>query len=143
MKNSPQSKSPSRLHEIEIIERKRIVDTRGSFLKVITGYENRLDQRLGEAYFVLGHPGQLRASHYHKLATEWFTLIVGRALLSLICIETNKRREIYLDAESPVTVRVPPTVVHIIRNCGSEDFILFAYSDLRYNESDTIAFEDK
>ena len=60
---------------IKIIERKKIIDSRGWFLKVITGKEEYLPQFTGEVYLISANPGESRANHYHNEANEWFTLV--------------------------------------------------------------------
>lgn len=130
----------SQLDFVEIIPRKHIFDSRGSFLKLIVGNKNGLNEYLGEAHVVIGYPGQSRANHYHKKATEWFTLISGVATLQLVEVETGNRRDIPLDASKPVTVRVPSLVAHAFSNHGKSDFMLFAYSNCRYDSNDITPF---
>jgi dTDP-4-dehydrorhamnose 3,5-epimerase-like enzyme len=131
----------SRLAGIEVIARRYIDDSRGSFLKIVHGTEPGLPDTMGEIYMVRGYPGQTRANHYHVAATEWFTLIGGRAMLHLVDTESAADRKIMLDAADPVTVKVPPLVAHSFVTVGDQDFVLIAYSDERYVPSDTIAFD--
>ena len=67
---------------IEIINRKRINDSRGWFLKPITGTEKGLPHFTGEIYTVYSENGASRGGHYHKKAKEWFTLLSDSMLLS-------------------------------------------------------------
>jgi len=60
---------------IKIIPRKKIEDSRGWFLKVITGLEDGLPDKMGEVYTVYSEKGAARGGHYHIEATEWFTLL--------------------------------------------------------------------
>lgn len=130
----------NRLSQVETIRRSHISDKRGSFLKIMHGAEPGLPAAMGEIYLVRGYPGQSRANHYHEVATEWFTLISGTAILKLIDVKTAASMTLTLDAVNPITVKVPPMIAHSFVNSGNEDFVLIAYSDERYASADTIAF---
>ena len=86
---------------IEIINRKRIEDSRGYFLKVLTGKENGLSKSFGEIYLTMAYPNEFRGGHYHKLATEWFTIIEGRATLIIEDINTNEKIHLNMDSKTP------------------------------------------
>lgn len=132
----------NRLSGVETIRRSYISDKRGSFLKIIHGAEPGLADAMGEIYLVRGYPGESRANHYHRVATEWFTLISGAVVLKLTDVESAVSMTLALDAGNPVTIKVPPMVAHSFLNTGNEDFVLIAYSDERYDPTDTVAFED-
>lgn len=125
--------------KIEIIERKRLEDSRGWFLKVINGNERNLPAYTGEIYITSATKNSTRGSHYHIKATEWFTLIQGQAILTLEDIDSKEVLELTLDAKSPQTIVIPPNVAHSFLNKSQEDFILIAYTDELYDPSDTIA----
>lgn len=123
---------------IEIIPRKKIDDTRGWFLKVITGKENGLPAFTGEVYTVYSEDGASRGGHYHIQATEWFTLLQGKAKLELYDVNTNERYTIELDTDTPRTVVVPPNVAHRFDAIDKESFLIIAYTDVLYKAEDTI-----
>jgi dTDP-4-dehydrorhamnose 3,5-epimerase-like enzyme len=127
--------------KIELIERKRLSDERGWFLKVINGKEEGLPDRTGEVYIVHGKPGNIRGGHYHKLAHEWFTLIEGEATLNLCDTESGERLSINFSADKPVTIHVPPFIAHQFESLGESEFTVIAYTDVLYDPSDTIAFK--
>lgn len=129
------------LSEVKIIERKRLADHRGWFVKAIDGHEEGLPAHTGEVYLTCGTVGQSKGGHYHPKAQEWFTLIQGQATLRLYDVQTGQRRDIDLDAAVPVTVYIPPMVAHLVVNASpTHDFILLAYTDLLYDPADTISF---
>lgn len=125
---------------IEIIKRNLIIDTRGYFLKVLTGTEKGLPRHTGEIYLTMAKPNESKGGHYHELATEWFTIINGKSTLQLEDINSKEKLYIYLDSETPVTVVVPPNVAHRFDNESSNEFVLLAYSDALYDPEDTIAY---
>jgi dTDP-4-dehydrorhamnose 3,5-epimerase-like enzyme len=128
------------LSRVKRISRELIKDSRGWFLKVITGTEENLSGKTGEIYFTCAIPGQTKGKHYHEKAQEWFTLILGNAVLVLEDIYTKERVEIELSAEKPETIFIPPFVAHSIENRYYEDCVLCAYTDKQYDPQDTINY---
>lgn len=123
----------------QIIERRKITDPRGFFLKTMTGLEPDLPQQFGEIYVIKGDAGQARANHYHNLATEWFTLLQGRVRLNLRHVDTGEHASLLLDDLAPITVRINPRVAHSLMGVDQCDYVLMAYTDVRYDPADTIA----
>lgn len=130
----------SNLNEkIGSIKRNLLQDSRGSFLKVING--NEADNPFNcEVYITSAKPGESKGGHYHLKAREWFTLIKGKAILTVIDIKTNEKSEISLSETNPETIYIPPGIAHNFFNVGDCDFILIAYTNVEYDPSDTINF---
>ena len=125
--------------KITIIERKKLGDTRGWFMKVIDGYEEGLPKHTGEIYLTYASGiNQVRGDHYHDKATEWFTLLQGQSDLKLMDMESKETIIIPLSAEDPKTVVIPPNVAHAFINTQEEPFLLLAYTDELYDPVDTI-----
>jgi len=128
--------------KITIIERTKLGDTRGWFMKVINGYEEGLPDHTGEIYLTYASGlNQVRGDHYHDKATEWFTLLQGDAELKLMDMDTKETILIELSAEQPKTIVIPPKVAHAFINTKEEPFLLLAYTDELYDPVDTIATE--
>jgi dTDP-4-dehydrorhamnose 3,5-epimerase-like enzyme len=134
---------PTKLDQVQIIPRRLISDERGWFLKVIDGKEPSLPAATGEIYLTYALPGQARGNHYHKLASEWFTVVLGEARLILADLETGERRELQLSATKPTTVFVPAGIGHVFINPpeAPEPMLLIAYADTLYDPVDTIMME--
>lgn len=126
--------------KVEIIQRRIISDQRGWLLKAVTGKENGLPNHTGEIYTVCGYPNQIRGGHYHNLATEWFTLIVGESILRLKDMETKEEYSLRLVMDNPLTIVVPPMIAHQFESCSDGEFMVLAYSDFHYDPSDTVRF---
>lgn len=126
--------------KIEIINRNKIEDHRGWFLKVITGTENNLHNTIGEFYVTVAKSNQSKGGHFHPKAKEWFTLIKGSCILELIDIETKEYFSIELNENNPQTIFVPNNLAHNFKNNSDSEFILLAYSDILYDPADTIIY---
>ena len=131
----------SQIDKVKIINRNLIKDSRGWFIKAITGTEDNLPSYTAEVYLTMGKPGQKKGGHYHQKAVEWFLLIQGNAILKLEDVETHKQLEIEMSLEKAITVFIPNNVAHMVINNGDKDFILLAYTDILYDPKDTIAYD--
>lgn len=129
----------SLLDRIRKYPRQRRGDERGWLLKVIDGHEVGLPAQTGEIYVVMGRPGQIRGAHYHPLASEWFTVLEGRAALLLADPATGERAEVALSADDPFTVHVPRGIAHAFV-AAEEGLLLSAYADRLYDPADTIPY---
>lgn len=126
---------------IIIYDRKLISDGRGWFLKPVTGLEEGIDETpFGEIYLTLGKPGQRKGGHFHPLANEWFCLIEGDGILKLEDISTHEEMSIHMSGMEPKTIFVPNNVAHIFINNGNADMLVLAYTDRKYEPTDTVAW---
>jgi len=82
---------------------------------------------------------QARANHYHDLATEWFTILLGRVRLNLRHVDTGEHASPLLDDQSPFTGRINPRVAHSLMGEDHSDYVMMAYTNVRYDAADTIA----
>jgi dTDP-4-dehydrorhamnose 3,5-epimerase-like enzyme len=125
---------------IRFIERSRLSDERGWFLKVLTGLEDELPEPVGEMYFTHAVPGQVRGNHFHHLAHEWFTVIQGVAEVGFLDPKTGERLDYVAKSSTPVTIHVPPGIVHAFKNpeTATEPMLLVAYSSEIYDSADTV-----
>lgn len=122
-------------------KRNKIEDSRGWFLKVINGTEYNLPKSTGEVYLTMAMPGEMKGSHYHLVANEWFTLITGECILKLEDIKTKEYKEFFLKSNDPISIYVPSGIAHAFLNTSkNSDFILIAYSDQLFNPNDTVPF---
>jgi dTDP-4-dehydrorhamnose 3,5-epimerase-like enzyme len=127
--------------KIKIIPRKKIVDSRGWFLKVIDGKEEKLPQHTGEVYIIQANPGETRANHYHKEANEWFTLIQGKADMLIEDVDSGEKLTIKIDGNHPETVFVPNNIAHAFKNTADQPYVLITYTDKLYDPEDTIQYK--
>jgi dTDP-4-dehydrorhamnose 3,5-epimerase-like enzyme len=125
---------------IKIIERQIVMDSRGWFLKVITGKEEHLPQFTGEVYLISANPSESRANHYHNEANEWFTLVQGKAEMIIEDIETKERIVLQLDSEKPLTIYIPHHIAHTFNNLSDVPYIIVTYTDRLFSPKDTVSY---
>jgi dTDP-4-dehydrorhamnose 3,5-epimerase-like enzyme len=130
----------SRLEAMRRIPRTTRRDDRGWLLKVLNGHEDHLRSDVGECYVTWSEPGQIRGNHYHPVTSEWFTVILGRARLTLCDPETGERASMELDGSEPVTVFVPAGLAHVLRTHDDLSALLVVYADHPYDPADTVPF---
>lgn len=127
--------------KIKIIERKLLINQRGWFLKVITGFENALPNRIGEIYLTMANPGEWRANHYHYKTAEWFTIFEGEAKIILEDINSKEKLELLINAVNPKTLYVPPGIAHVFINTSPiNKMMLIAYAENTYDPADTCPY---
>lgn len=130
----------SRLEEVQHIPRATRQDARGWLLKILDGREDHLRTEVGECYVTWSEPGQIRGNHYHPVTSEWFTVIQGRAQLTVCDPEAGDRATMELDASEPVTVYVPAGLAHVWCTGADSGTLLIAYADHPYDPADTVPF---
>jgi dTDP-4-dehydrorhamnose 3,5-epimerase len=127
---------------VEVQAMTKRVDQRGWLLKMLMRPEIDGDTAFGEIYVTVALPGVVKGIHYHEKCTEWFCVICGKGKLVLLDRHTSERCEIAMGDENMVRVRVPPQVVHAVKNVGHEMMYMIAYADRPYDPShpDTIPY---
>jgi len=120
----------------EVRPLRRLDDSRGWFLKALQA-RHLQGRAFGEAYLSVGAPGETRANHFHRRTTEWFCPVAGRGTLYLFDVETSRRAQVRFDAESPVSVRVPPGVAHSLVADAGDELAVLAVADVEYDPEDT------
>lgn len=87
-------------------------------------------------------PGQKKGGHYHKRKTEWYCVIRGRGLLTLVDNNSKEKEELEIGERNMVLVRIPPLTTHTIKNIGGSELFLLAYVDEAFNEQDPDTYYD-
>lgn len=119
-------------------------DERGWFAEIVRTEDlNGSKKPFGQMYVTTANPGQTKGKHYHTRKTEWFCIVSGKGLLTLVDLGTKERQEIEMGEDNMIAVRIPPNVWHAVANKGNSEMFLLAYIDESYNpeDPDTIAQE--
>ncbi|MBL8413482.1 MAG: dTDP-4-dehydrorhamnose 3,5-epimerase family protein [Propionivibrio sp.] len=108
-------------------------DTRGWLVKLLMREHINGPLDFGEIYITAAHAGQVKGNHFHERASEWFSVIQGRALMSVRVMASGESALVELSADAPEIIKVAPGVAHAFKNNGSGMMLLLAYADDPYN----------
>lgn len=117
-------------------------DERGWFAEILRADEVE-NPKLGQIYITVANPGQTKGKHYHTRKTDWFCVVKGKGLLTLVDIKSGDKQEVEMGEDNMITVQIPPGVWHAITNRGDNEMFLLGHIDEPYNpnDPDTIAKE--
>ena len=105
-------------------------DSRGNFVEVI-----RTDNK-GQTSFSTTKPGITRGNHFHTRKVERFTIIQGKAQISLRKIGTEEVINLNINGNKPSFVDIPIWYTHNLTNTGKEDLIMNFWINESYNVND-------
>jgi dTDP-4-dehydrorhamnose 3,5-epimerase len=95
---------------------KVIPDERGRVMEILRRDEAHF-KGFGQVYLTTVYPGVVKAWHYHKLQTDFFTCVRGMVKVALYDFrEESPTRgmlnELYVGEHNPCLVSIPPGVYH-------------------------------
>lgn len=85
-------------------------------------------------------PGQIKGNHYHKRKTEWYCVVKGKGLLTLVDLHAKDKKEIEIGEENMILVKIPPLTFHRLTNIGNDELLLLTYVDEPFDESNPDTF---
>ena len=125
------------LEQVEILETERHQDRRGWLHVALRAGQLPEGVGPGELYVVhTTEAGVRRGDHLHHRATEWFSVVEGRARFELKDPQTGERKEIQLEDNPPRTLMVPAGLAHAIVNQGPGPMTVVAWADHPYDPDD-------
>lgn len=110
-------------------------DNRGWLVEVIRK-EDIGHGAFGQVLVTAAKPGQVKGGHYHKRKIEWFCVIKGRGLLTVINNISGKKEDYTLGQKNMFLVKIPPYNTHFIKNTGDEEMLLLVYVNEAFRPSD-------
>ena len=99
-------------------------DPRGALYEILTTRDGSIEP-IVHVYQVLAAPGSIRAGIYHRHQHDRLTFLTGCFDVVLYDIRAgsptmNRLNVFRLGEEQPCLLRIPPFVIHGVRNAGSE-----------------------
>ncbi len=118
------------------IQLTRRADNRGSFFEIIRSHGGS-----GQSSFSTTLPGITRGDHYHRRKIERFTVLQGRARISLRRLFTDEVFSFEVSGEAPGAIDMPTMWAHNITNIGDEMLYTSFWTNDIFNPQnpDTIA----
>lgn len=124
------------------IKKKRLKikkDERGVLIEVIK--PDYVDASLqGQVFLTTAYPGKTKGNHYHLRKTEWYCVIKGVGMLTLVDIKTKEKKQKKMSDKTMELIEIPPQTFHSITNIGKEDMSLLVYVNEIFDEKDSDTF---
>lgn len=123
---------------IDLINRE---DERGRLFEVFKESEVGRSFK-GQVFIATTKPGKTRGLHFHKRKTEWYSVLRGKAKLTIINNETKEEKFYNMNGKNPQVVEIPPKHFHFIKNIGKSDMQLLVYVDEVFNSENPDTFTE-
>jgi glycosyltransferase involved in cell wall biosynthesis len=124
------------LERVQVVEQRRIEDSRGFLQKILTASQVGGKVPQGEVYVTAALPGESKGHHFHRRMGEWFAVVQGSGRLLLCDVSTGERREIEFGAQRPRSIYVPAGLAHAVENVGSELLVCVAWAEREHDPTD-------
>ncbi|MFH1833020.1 MAG: cupin domain-containing protein [Candidatus Levyibacteriota bacterium] len=107
-------------------------DIRGWLAEILTPKDVG-NKAFGLIVVTTAKPGQTKGRHYHKRKTEWYCVIKGDGMLTLIDNKTRETKKIEMGEKNMIMVQIPPNHFHLIENIGKTEMFLLVYVNELFN----------
>ena len=97
----------------------------------------------GQISFSTTKPCVTRGNHFHTRKIERFTVIRGKAKISLRKIGNNETIDFFIDGDNPAYIDMPVWFTHNISNVGDEDLYTQFWINEYYNPDDADTYYEK
>ena len=97
------------------ISLQRHADARGAFFEIVRSRGGQ-----GQSSFSTTVPGVTRGDHFHRRKVERFTVLAGKATISLRRVFTTRVFDFHVTGDAPVAVDMPTGWAHNITNTGDD-----------------------
>jgi len=118
-------------------------DERGWLIEVLGGESLEVPHKFGQIHVSVAYPGKVRGNHYHTRKLEWFCVAQGKGLLQLKDLKTGEEKEVLMGEGVLRTVRIPPGVIHAIKNIEDTNMVLIVYANESFNADDPDTFYEQ
>lgn len=125
------------IHGAAVRELKPIADERGWLIEILRS-DWDLFEKFGQIYVTTAYPGVVKAWHYHKKQTDYFTCIHGMAKLVLYDSRSNSPtykmlNEFHLGELNHQMIKIPPLVYHGFKGIGNDVAYMINIPTVVYN----------
>jgi len=114
-----------------------IPDERGWLMEILRSDEP-LFRQFGQVYVTTCYPGVVKAWHYHKIQTDYITVVKGMAKVVLFDGREDSPthgevNEFFIGGKNPLLLKVPPLVWHGFKAVGGAETMLLNCPTEPYN----------
>lgn len=116
----------------------RHADARGSFFEIIRSHGGA-----GQSSFSTTATGISRGDHFHRRKIERFTVLAGKARISLRRLLTDEVFHFDVNGEHPVAIDMPTMWAHNITNTGTGTLYTSFWTDDLFNPQDPDTYPEE
>jgi dTDP-4-dehydrorhamnose 3,5-epimerase len=104
------------IHEVKIKPLRVIPDERGLLMEMLR-CDDEIFRKFGQVYLSMAYPGVVKGWHYHKVQTDYFTIVKG--MMKVVLYDRRQDspthgmvREFFMGEHNPILLVIPPLVLH-------------------------------
>jgi dTDP-4-dehydrorhamnose 3,5-epimerase len=120
------------------VKRLKVIPDERGFLMEMLRSDDEMFTEFGQVYLSVAYPGVVKGWHYHKLQTDYFTVV--RGMLKVVLYDRRddspthgEVNEFFMGEKNPILITIPPGVVHGVKAVGSDAGYLVNCPNRTYN----------
>ena len=101
---------------------KVIPDERGRVMEILRS-DDEIFRKFGQVYLSVAYPGVVKGWHYHKVQTDYFTIVKG--MMKVVLYDGRPEsptqgevNEFFIGELNPLLIVIPPGVLHGMKAIG-------------------------
>ena len=124
---------------VRVKDLKLIPDNRGRLMEIIRS-DDEIFEGFGQVYMTTAYPGVIKGWHYHRLQSDNFTCISGRALFALYDARSGsptfgELNDFVISLDEPKLIHIPNNVYHGFKNIGDSEAMVINTVTNPYNHN--------
>lgn len=109
---------------VSVKELRMLPDERGYLMEMLRADEE-IFSKFGQVYLSVAYPGVVKGWHYHKVQTDYFTIVKGMMKVVLYddrpeSATRGEVNEFFMGELNPLLVVIPPGVLHGMKAVGGK-----------------------
>ena len=108
---------------VAIKELRLLPDERGYLMEMLRA-DDEIFQKFGQVYLSVAYPGVVKGWHYHKVQTDYFTIVKG--MMKVVLYDGREDspthgevNEFFMGELNPLLITIPPGVLHGMKAIGN------------------------
>ena len=128
------------IHGVSLKKLRVIPDERGFLMEILRADDDIFEQ-FGQVYLTVGYPGVVKGWHYHKIQTDYFSVVSG--MMKVVLYDSRKDSpthgevdEFFMGSLNPILITIPPFVIHGMKAVGEEPGFVINCPTHPYNRNE-------
>ncbi|MEE8401431.1 MAG: dTDP-4-dehydrorhamnose 3,5-epimerase family protein [Candidatus Hydrothermarchaeaceae archaeon] len=122
---------------VKVRKLKPLCDERGQLMEILRSDWEEFD-RFGQVYMTICNPGVAKAWHYHKIQTDHFVCVKGKAKVVLYDNREGSKtkgliNEFIMGGEENILLKIPPRILHGFTPAGDKETAIINVPTELYN----------